>query len=322
MKRTLLFALICLLCLQGLAGTQTSSTPEVRSRVIDAHKLLQDLKTLSADEMEGRKPDTPGSAKARAYILERFKQSGIKPFGDSYLQTFGLKSSGDKTGPQGFNVIGFIKGAQQPERYLVVTAHYDHLGIKNEKIYNGANDNASGVAALFALAAYFHRHAPAHTLIFAALDGEETGLKGARALLNEPPVKKQEMVMNVNVDMICRDKKNTLYAVGTSHYRFLKPYLEKVAGKAPVTFLLGHDRSGGNEEDWTRDSDHYAFHKEKIPFIYFGVEDYQHHHEADDDYENINPAFYVGAVEIILDAVKQFDANLTAIETQANPRKE
>lgn len=320
MKRFFLLAFICLLCLQGWAGTQTS---EVRSRLIDAPQLLQDLKTLSADEMEGRKPDTQGSAKARAYIIERFKQSGLKPFNDSYLHSFGLKSADDKTGPQGINIIGFIKGSRRPERYLIITAHYDHIGIKNDKIYNGANDNASGTAALFALAAYFHKHAPAHTLIFAALDAEESGLKGARALLSNPPVNKQELVMNVNVDMICRDEKNTLYAVGTRHYPFLKPYFDKVETKAPVTFLLGHDGSGAGEEDWTRDSDHYAFHKEKIPFIYFGVEDYKHHHKSDDDYETINPAFYVGAVELILGAVKQFDAHLETIEKQrAQHRKD
>lgn len=306
MKRILLIAVICLMSVQGLAEQR-----DLRSRIIDAEQLLLDLKTLSADDMEGRKPDTPGSAKARAYIVSRFKQSGIQPFGDSYLHTFALKDE-----HQGVNVIGFIKGERQPERYIVLTAHYDHLGIKNGKVFNGADDNASGVAGLFALAAYFSKHRPAHSLIFAALDAEETGLKGGRNFVSNPPVRKQDLVMNVNLDMICRDEKNRLYAVGTYHYPFLKPYLEKVAAKAPVQLLLGHDKSNASEEDWTKDSDHYAFHKEKIPFIYFGVEDYKHHHEADDDYENITPAFYIGAVETILEAVKQFDANLMQIEKQ------
>lgn len=305
---------IILICLLSFQSTAQRVKPVQIPRLIDGAQLLSDLKTLSADDMEGRKPGALGGLKARAYIVNRFKQSGIVPFNDSYLQPFGSKSGENKAEHPYANVIGFIKGAKQPSRYIVLTAHYDHLGIKGGKIYNGADDNASGVAALFALAAYFNQNPPAHTLIFAALDMEESGHVGAKTFLATPPVDKQAMVMNVNLDMICRDEQNKLYAVGTYHYPFLKTYLEKLIASPPVTLLLGHDQGGGSEEDWTRDSDHYQFHREKIPFIYFGVEDYKQHHQATDDYETITPEFYTGAVETILSAVKVFDANLAAIE--------
>jgi Zn-dependent M28 family amino/carboxypeptidase len=304
----LLSALIAILLFSFTGAAQTPA-PEIHSESFDAARLLSDLKTLSADDMEGRKPNTPGGAKARAFIEKRFHESGIKPFGETYLKSFSLKSSKENDGPQGVNVIGFIKGKQHPEQYIVITAHYDHLGIKNGKIYNGTNDNASGVTALFAIASYFHKHAPSHSLIFAALDAEEEGLKGGRAFVRDPPVNLQAIVLNVNVDMVCRDKKSTLYAVGTHQYPFLKPYLSDI-GRPPVTFLLGHDGTAASEDDWTRDSDHYEFHKAKIPFIYFGTEDSKYHHEADDDFENVEPAFFVGAVETVLEGVKRLDAGL------------
>jgi hypothetical protein len=117
--------------------------------------------------------------------------------------------------------------------------------------------------------------------------------------------------------MISRDKNDILYAVGTYHYPFLKPFLERVAAQAPVKLLLGHDNPNQKDvEDWTGDQSGYAFHREKIPFIYFGVEDFEQHHQPTDDYETTTTAFYVRAVETVIAAVKEFDKNLPQIEKQ------
>ena len=108
------------------------------------------------------------------------------------------------------------------------------------------------------------------------------------------------MVVNVNIDMIGRAPDDKLFAAGSHAYPFLKPYLERVAAKAPVKFLLGHDDPQRKDvEDWTRDSDHFVFHQAKIPFIYIGVEDFDQHHKATDDYETISHDFYVRAVETV-----------------------
>ncbi|NJM52804.1 MAG: M28 family peptidase [Blastocatellia bacterium] len=217
----------------------------------------------------------------------------------------------------GVNVVGFIKGKKNPEKYIVITAHYDHVQRQNGQIMNGANDNASGTAALFALGKFFNKNRPNNSLIFVALDAEEVGLVGARKFVEKPPIPKESMILNLNMDMICRDKNETLYAVGTYHYPFLKSHLEKVAKNSKIKFLLGHDNPTLKDvEDWTFSSDHAAFHREKIPFIYFGVEDFENHHKPTDDYETIMPKFYVQAVETIIESVKQFDANLAEIEKQ------
>lgn len=312
MKRILLVFLTFLLV--SIAFGQ--SIPQ--SKIIDSKQLLHDLEILSADNMEGRMIGTIGGEKAREYVLKRFQESDIKSFGDSYLQPFEFSyPRKPEEIIKGANVIGYIKGTENPEKYIVITAHYDHIGVKKGDVYNGADDNASGTAALFALAKYFHKNRPSNSLIFGAFDGEEGGLRGAKKFIAEPPVKKEAMILNINMDMICRDKNNILYAVGTYHYPFLRYYLEKISAKSQIKLLMGHDNPNEkNVENWTNDSDHAAFHKEKIPFIYFGVEDYENHHQPTDDFATITTEFYIHAVETIIEAVKVFDENLAEIEKQ------
>jgi Zn-dependent M28 family amino/carboxypeptidase len=290
--------------------TQTKTVADApSSKIINAKQLLRDVETLSADDMQGRGIGTPGGAKAREYVVERFKQAGLKSFGASYLQPFDFTArSGEKM--SGVNVIGYVAGKNNPEKYIVVTAHYDHVGIVKGEIYNGADDDASGTAALFAMANYFKEKRPSHSIIFVAFDGEESGLRGSRKFVAEPPVKKESIVLNVNMDMVARSDKNELYAAGTYHYPALKPQLEAIAKDAKVKLLLGHDRPELKSGDWTNQSDHSAFHQAKIPFIYFGVEDHKDYHKPTDDFVNINQEFYVHAVETILEAVKSFDKDL------------
>jgi Zn-dependent M28 family amino/carboxypeptidase len=254
--------------------------------------------------------------KAREYVIDRFKQSGVEQFGKSFIQPFEFANgAGGKI--EGVNVVGFIKGKRTPEKYIVVTAHYDHVGTSRGEIYNGADDNASGTAALFAFAEYFKKNRPDNSIIFAAVDAEEAGLHGAKKFVAEPPVKKETIALNVNLDMISRNDRGELYAVGTYHYPFLKPYLEEVAKNAPVKLLFGHEPpSASAADDWTSQSDHFAFHQARIPFIYFGVEDHKDYHRPTDDFANINQTFYVRAVETILEALKKFDAGLAQIEKQ------
>jgi Zn-dependent M28 family amino/carboxypeptidase len=287
-----------------------------RSDLLDSQQLLRDLQTLSADDMAGRQVGTPGGAKARAFVLQRFKESGIQPFGGEFTQPFSFSGgrAGNQAERQGVNVIGRIDGRQSARRYIVVSAHYDHIGVRDGQVFNGADDNASGTAALFAIGKYFNEHRPANSLIVAAFDGEESGTRGSRAFVKTPPVPMTSIVVNVNLDMIGRDPEDKLYAVGTYAYPFLKPYLERVAAAAPVKLLFGHDDPRRRDvEDWTRDSDHFSFHEVKIPFVYLGVEDFGQHHKATDDYETMSHDFYVRAVETAVRVIQEFDAHLDEI---------
>jgi Zn-dependent M28 family amino/carboxypeptidase len=143
------------------------------------------------------------------------------------------------------------------------------------------------------------------------VDGEEMGLRGARAFVAAGWP--EEMVLNLNMDMISRSD-SLLFAVGTSHYPHLKPILETVGPRPPVQLRFGHDVAGvEGVQDWTGSSDHGAFHDEGIPFIYFGVEDHDDYHHPTDDFERIDPAFYINAVRTVLASVLAMDEGLGAL---------
>jgi enamidase len=305
-------------------SARTSQTGAVETPTAAADALWTDLERLSADDMEGRRPGTAGHDRARQYIARRFEQIALEPVKGSYEQAFTYASPKDPAGTerQGTNLVGIVRGLQDPDLAVVVTAHYDHLGNVNGRAFSGANDNASGVAAVIALAAAFKAQPPRHTFIFAAVDAEESGLFGSRHLVEVLPVGANRVVMNVNLDMIGRDARQTLYASGTRHYPFLKPHLEAVASKSPVKLLLGHDGPGGAlGGDWTRDSDHFAFHERGIPFIYFGVEDTANHHKSADRFPTMMREFYEGAVDTIAAALRVLDAQAPTILAQrVSPR--
>lgn len=286
-------------------GARPSIT--VRSNMIDATKLLRDLEYLSSDEMEGRLADRPSMQKARDYVEKRFKESGLQPMGTAYHREFEIIQRGKTEKLSGVNFVGKINGSKSASRYIVITAHYDHVGIQNGEIYNGADDNASGTAALFAIASYFKKNRPEHSLIFAAFDAEEKGLQGARHFVANLPVPKASILLNINMDMLSRNDKGELYAAGAFHYPRFRPIIKAAQKKAKVKLLLGHDDPKLGRDDWTNQSDHAAFHREKIPFIYFGVEDHEDYHRPTDDYANIQPEFYVRAVETIIEAARILD---------------
>lgn len=281
---------------------------------VEVSDVGRDMRILAADDMEGRMVGEAGGARARAYVKGRLEAIGVKPAGAGFEHPFTFSGRGGDR--QGVNLLGVIRGTRTPDRYIVVTAHYDHIGVRDGVVFNGADDNASGVAGLLALATHFAAAPPENSLLIAALDAEEAGLQGARALLREPPVAVTAMALNINLDMIGRDPDNVLYASGTSHYPFLKPYLSDVA-QPPVELRLGHDVAGGArrsaDEDWTGDSDHAVFHRAGIPFIYFGVEDFDHHHKATDDSTTIGEAFLAGAAATVIAAVQRFDDHLDEI---------
>jgi Zn-dependent M28 family amino/carboxypeptidase len=275
-------------------------------------KAIDDVRILSADDMQGRAPGTPGSEKARAYILSRFAQIGVAPIGDKFEQPFEF-SKRDGSKAQGINLVARIKGAK-PGKAMVVSAHYDHLGVRNGEIYNGADDNASGVAGLLAVAEAFKAKPPKHDVIFAVVDAEESGLRGAKAFVAAPPVPLEAIALDVNFDMLSKNPKNELYASGAGPFPYLKPILVKVATTAPVTLKLGHDTDAdGKQNNWTDQSDHYAFGEKGVPWVYFGVEDHAEYHKPTDDFATVPQDFFKRSVATVVQASLAFERDLDDI---------
>ncbi|HEX3557575.1 MAG TPA: M28 family peptidase [Pyrinomonadaceae bacterium] len=319
MKKFLLAALIFASSVAALPvqlpkdGSAKADAARPASKVINADQLLEDVRALSSDAMEGRGAGTHGGALARAYVIRRFIEAGVKPLWSAYEQPFDLPAGGDGQAREGANVVGVVRGKSHPERFIVVTAHYDHLGIRGGQIYNGADDNASGVAALLQLAAHFTREQPDNSMIFAALDAEEIGLVGAFALVKQLRAEKRDLALDFNLDMVSHSERGELYATGAYRTPALRPYLEQVAARAPVKLLLGHDRPEQGHDDWTNQSDQYAFHKAGVAWVYFGVEDHKDYHKPTDKFDSITPAFFVHAAETLLDALRVLDVNLSAV---------
>ncbi|MCH7524373.1 MAG: M28 family peptidase [Bacteroidetes bacterium] len=270
----------------------------------DEDQLLQHIKILSSDEFEGRRTGTRGSTKAREYIINQFQKLKVFPLGKTFEQDFTFTSGGKMY--NGVNVLGFVKGTDFPYKYIVISAHYDHEGIQNGEIYNGADDDASGVSALFAFAEYFKNNPPKHSVILAAFDSEELGLKGSKYFVNNSIVPLYYIQVNLNMDMISRSDKNELFAVGTCYNATLKNLILNFNQSEKLSLLTGHDGKDG-KENWTNSSDHGSFHKKKIPFLYFGVEDHKDYHRPTDDYENIHPEFFIEAVNVIISVFRKLD---------------
>ncbi|ALJ01446.1 M28 family peptidase [Rufibacter tibetensis] len=298
--------------LQGLLVASFSfcalSLSSCAQEVYQPNQVLKDVEILSADSMGGRLPNTPGHAKAQQYLLQRYQNIGLKPVGQQYQHTFTFTQRNTTTTQPGVNLVGMIEG--KSDKVIVISAHYDHVGTRNGKVFNGADDDASGIGAILALATHFNKQKPQHTLIFAAFDAEEQGLAGSKAFVANLPIAKERILLNVNLDMVSISEKNELYASGTYHHPNLKPLLEQVKVAEGLNLKFGHDRPEQGHDDWTLQSDHGSFHQAKIPFIYFGVEDHPHYHKETDEFKNIHQSFYLKAVETILHATQVLDKQL------------
>lgn len=280
--------------------------------LVDSAMLMMDLEELASDAMQGRRAGTEGNAMAREYVTRGFEMAGLQRFGDSFHHPFSYMRR-DSTEVEGVNVVGWV-GGESSDRVVLVIAHYDHVGVRNGEIYNGADDNASGTAALLALAQHFAFAMPRHTVVFAALDAEEEGLRGARAFVADPPLDLDAVAVVVNMDMISRNEANELYVAGTSHYPQLSEFVDSVAAVTSINLIKGHDTPVPSpRDDWTNQSDHGAFHAVGIPFLYFGVEDHPGYHQPTDTADAITPAFYIRAASAVIMMVEVLDRNLERI---------
>lgn len=267
--------------------------------------VMSDIQYLASDELEGRETGTIGNEKAREYLLKRFKSLGLEKEDDSYFQPFTFETEDEGTQLDGKNLVGTIPG--ETNKYIIITAHYDHIGVIDGEIYNGADDNASGTAGLLAIAAYFQKNPPKNNLVFVACDAEEKGLQGAKYFVKNLSVPKEAILLNVNMDMISRSDKNEVYACGTNYFPHFKPLLKKTGKKSPIKLKFGHDDPKLGHDDWTFSSDHGPFYSAGIPFIYFGVEDHEDYHQHTDEIDKIDPDFVQNTVGLITDFVKRVD---------------
>lgn len=311
-SRVALVSIAAALTLSACETQAVSDTvPPVIANSTDHGQLLADLRILSADDMQGRDTGSEGGAKARDYIVGRLEALGIQPAPMGRLQTWRMEGRARDAGRMfsGTNIIGLIPGTRVTDRYIVVTAHYDHVGTHDGLIYNGADDNASGVATMLELAKRLKDNPPEHSVLIVALDGEERGLLGARHFVQAPPVPLSAVSLNLNFDMTARaETDGKLWVTGTYQHPSFRPVLEQLPARQSVALAFGKDRpedKGG--DNWVEMSDHAPFHHAGVPFLYFGVNFHSDYHRPSDDFETINPVIFQDTTELAIGGFRLMD---------------
>lgn len=198
------------------------------------------------------------------------------------------------------NVLGYIEGTDLKNELVVVTAHYDHLGVDGDKIYNGADDDGSGTVAVIELAGAFMKakkegHCPRRSMLFMTVAGEEKGLLGSSYYVENPVFPLANTVADLNIDMIGRlDEKHKenadyIYIIGSDK---LSTQLHKISEGANKTYTnMELDYTYNNPSDPNRfyyRSDHYNFAKNNIPVIFYFNGTHADYHKETDEVEKIN----------------------------------
>lgn len=274
-------------------------------RLLDTTQMQQDLQQLSSDAFMGRNPNNVAINLSYELIQNRLRQAGVDSFAIGFEQDFSVSSTSRK------NFLGVIKGSVSPNDYIVVSAHFDHLGKTVAGIFHGADDNASGVAAVLAMAKYFKQHPPKHSIIFALWDAEEVGLKGSDYFVNNLPatLSLSQLKFNLNLDMIARSDNNKLWACGIAHYPNYKYLVDSLQNRTTTQLGSGFDKSS-DSQDWTYLSDQGSFHRKGIAFIYLGVEDHADYHKVSDTYDKINLQRYFENANIAANILAMVDRKL------------
>jgi hypothetical protein len=183
----------------------------LNSQTINEISVKKHLYTLANDSMQGRKAGSPGIEKAAKYIEQQFSEIGLKPFeNSSFRQSFKhINSRSEKKEELDlFNIIGLLKGTSLKEEFVIISAHYDNLGQieagKGDLVFNGANDNATGVAAMIMLAEYFKKaKINKRSILFVAFTAEEMGLIGSNYF--GKTISAESIIAGVNIEMIGKE---------------------------------------------------------------------------------------------------------------------
>ena len=308
------------LCMGLMACTSqpaeyTCSPEAIRLNWAASADLKQTVATLSSAELMGRKTQTEGAAKARDYLNRQFQQLGLKPWGTTFEVPFEYSTLFSQE--VGSNLVALAPARQPTAKWRIVVAHYDHLGMSGGKVYHGADDNASGVAALLTIANHWQaqqRAAPDSlpniNLMFVATDAEEPGLFGSTALVEQLKQRMPEaqFELMLNLDMIGHPSRPyAIYLEGSRNfYQFpqFRPMLNQSNG---LCIKLSHPKPVGRSiqsTNWLRASDHYPFHQAKIPWLYFGVPTHPQYHTPEDTYETLDYVFLAAVAESAFELIK------------------
>lgn len=302
-----------LLCFVALSVFNTSYMLSQKQKIpvkemmgyLSEDELIKHLNILTSDEMEGRKTGEPGQKLAANYLRNFYHTLGIEalPGTEDYFQHVPSEAMRRMFSPKlndSENVVAYIKGSEKPDEFIVISAHYDHVGIANGEIYNGADDNGTGTVALLEMARMFkiaerNGNSPKRSVVFLHCTGEEYGLHGSRYFVNSKIISLNQIVASLNVDMIGRrdfkyekNKKKYIYLIGSdklsTELHEISEAMNKKYTKLHLDYTYNDDK---HPEMIYYRSDHYNFAKYNIPVIFYYSGEHTDYHKPTDTVDKI-----------------------------------
>jgi hypothetical protein len=304
-----------LACTTAASAQRAARPPQRAPQRADSARIRADVAFLADDRLEGRFTGTAGNDSAAAYIARRFRALGLRPAGgDGYLQRFVARVQTFAHAGRPFefptqNVVGIIPGTDPKLRgqAIVLGAHFDHLGRDKtfatdaraeDAIRNGADDNASGTAAIMELARLIAARPLKRSVVVVAFSGEEEGTLGSNWFVDHAPLPIDSVAAMLNFDMVGRLANDRLivYGVGTA---------EELPGIVDSLNAAGTKLDIRTVPDGIGPSDHTPFHLKGLPVLHFFTDTHGDYHAATDDVEKINAAGEARVVDLALSIARR-----------------
>ena len=290
----------------GLAGMLSCNAQDTTVDV-SAEEMKTNLEYLASDELMGRKTGTEGIEKAASFITNIFEENGVKPYYDTYRDHFKI---GDV---EAFNIVGYLEGndAELKNEFVVIGAHYDHIGIGKEvdgdTIANGANDNAAGTTAVVELAKHFASiDDNKRSILFILFSGEEMGLKGSSHSAKKLKEDGLDLYTMINLEMIgvpMEGKDYLAYVTGFEETNLAEKF-NQYTGEKTLGFF-----AGAKQMNLFKRSDNYPFYAEfNVPsqtICTFDFTNYSYYHHVKDEVSEMNPEHMANVVEAIIPGIHQ-----------------
>ena len=309
---------------------------------ITAKDLGAHLFTYASDEFEGRNTGEPGQKKAVEYLKNFYVNNNIvSPLGgDDYFQEVPAewinKNTRRGTYKDSENVVAFIKGSEKPDEIVIISAHLDHEGVKNDEIYNGADDDGSGTVAMLEIAEAFQMavkagKGPKRSILFLHVTGEEKGLLGSKYYADVDPLfPLANTVCDLNIDMIGRtddrhkEDPNYLYLIGSDKLSTELHNLSEEINKKYTNINLDYKYNDENDPNrFYYRSDHYNFAKNNVPIIFYFNGTHVDYHKPTDTPDKINYELLENRTRLVFHTAWEVANKETRIVAdKAAPKKE
>lgn len=301
--------IIVILSLSPITATAQSANLAEYANQISSEKLKNSVTFLADDLCRGRQTGSRGIQLAGTYISDKFKEYGLKPLsGSNYYKSYKSDTL------IGRNIIGVIESDKTSDEYIVISAHYDYLGSFEGNIYNGADDNASGVAVMIALAELFSNmkkngEAPVRNIIFAAFDGKESNMAGSDNFFKQLPFSVKKIKFNINIDQIGSTfappgkSANYLLILGADGKNFrLRDRIDflNIYSRAYIDLDFSFYKSKAFASIFYKASDQIQFSERGIPALLFTSGITAHTYKPSDDSDLLDYNVMVNRTKLIL----------------------